>query len=296
MDRFIRQTNDKAKLTTTRMGIERMADMTLDDAIPGNQYGFTAQTQRCANGAWFGNIGNWENAQKLFADGWLDGAARAAGLRRTLDGLIPSGTITRRARKTSDTGDDLRLDAALVGDWDNAFDCRVATQQRDSNVISIAAGWIAPCTISHDDLLWNAVQLIVLCDALEDAGWRVEVRAIDGTTTYSLHKYRQLIDITIKRSEDPMRSDLVAATFGHAGVYRTLGFAAMWMVPKQQQDSLGKCWGDIDARKTIDEAVAANMISPVSLYLPRADSEDKAKTNLRAAIAKLFPESITAAA
>jgi len=88
----------------------------------------------------------------------------------------------------------------------------------------------------------------------------------------------------------------VAATLGHAGVYRTLGFLSMWCVPKAQQASLGKCMMKGEAVKAVTEATGAGMIPSVSFVLPRADSAEKARENLDEAVRALFPDRVGAAA
>jgi hypothetical protein len=301
MNKIIRSINDELKMTVTSFDVDALATISEDDAIPENVSGMLDRMKQCdmrgsgSMKAWQGGVESLAQARALFAKGWKEGADRAESLRRSLDGLIPSGTIARRTRSFGDEGDEIRLDRALAGDWDRAWESRTISQQRDSNVISIATGWIASGATNHNDLLWNAIQLIVLSDALEEAGWRVELRAIDGTYTYSHHGYLQMFDVMMKRPEEPMRSDIIAATIGHGGVYRTLGFVAMWTCPKRQQESLGRCIGISESSKheigeAAAKAVGAGMMPSVSLVIPRADNETRARNNVRAAVAELFPQ------
>lgn len=298
MDRIIHAINDAQKLTTTRLEVATLATLSQQDAPQCNRAGFhTQEFERVAfGGSWRGGVGSMDEGRALFATGWQEGADRAATLAPQLANAVPAGTITRRRRTTGETGEDFRLDAILSGNWDHAYTRREAVRVEDPAVISLSVGWIASAGVEHENLIWNALQAIILADALEQAGYRVELRAIDGTTTYSSHNYRQVIDMTMKRAEEPLRADLVAATIGHGGVYRTLGFLAMWCVPKPQQYGLGRCFRPKDTKQAIAEAVEAGMIPPVSYVLPRADNIDQARTNIREAVAALFPDRTEVAA
>jgi len=295
MDRIIHDIRSALKLTTTRINVTTLADLTAADAPAMNRDGFDKEA-RNMGGSWYGGLDSIEEARALFAAGWQAGADRAEALRPALADAIPAGTITRRRRATGDHGDELRLDAVLAGNWDAAYTRRETVRAYDPAVISIAAGWIASAAVSHENLIWNALQAIVLTDALEQAGYRVELRAIDGAVTYDLHKFRQVVDLTVKAPEEPLRADLVAAMIGHAGVYRSLGFKALWCVPMQQQPSLGRCFKPAEQAQAIKDAVDAGMTPSVSYILPRADSADTARVNLAAAVRELFPDRHAAAA
>lgn len=299
MNQIVRHINDEIKMTVTSMNVSALATISAADAVlPENVEGMKDRMAQCDKAYMYsfqGGIGSLDEARALFSQGWQQGADRANELRAVLTGLIPEGTITRRKRTIGDEGDELRIEQALAGDWDQAWESRSLSQQRDSNVVSLSTGWIAPASINPNALIWNAVQLIVLADALENAGWRVELRAIDGTTTYAKHGYLQMFDVMMKRAEEPMRPDLIAATVGHAGVYRTLGFAAMWTCPKAQQSSLGKCIGlnenaKHEVTEAVNKAVDKGMMPNVSLVIPRADSEQRARKNILDAVNELFPQ------
>jgi HEPN domain-containing protein len=292
--------DDETQNALVRMHVMDFARVTRDDAIePHNRtvsWPKKVRIQPEAPAGWYGDIHTMSQARTLFENGWRDGAARAAELRRELDSVIPSGTILRRVRTRSDDGDDLRIDAVLAGDWENAYDTRKLARMTSNNVISVSGGWIANAGVPHRNLIWNAVQMIVLCDALEDAGWRVELRAIDGT--WQSHGYGIVTDVMVKQAEEPMRADLIAATFGHAGVYRTLGFAALHTSQKALDYALGTAFGSAGVPHKITDVARSfaekGLIPPLSHAMPRADSLDTARNNLRAAVRQLFPQTAAA--
>lgn len=295
MNRIVHAVNDALCLTSTRLDVDTLGTLSAADAPECNRARFDRAASHMG-GSWTGWLGSVAEARQLFATGWQAGADRAEELRDQLAGAIPAGTITRRRRVTGDEGEELRLDAALAGNWDAAWTRRAPVRVDDPAVISLSAGWMASAAVDHEHLIWNALQAIVLTDALEEAGFRVELRALDGTNTYAMHKYTQLVDVMLKRAEEPLRADLVAAVIGHAGVYRSLGFQSLCTVPKPQQESLGRCLKADAIRKAVADAAGAGMIAPVSYVLPRADNMEQARRNLADAVAALFPGRVEAAA
>jgi hypothetical protein len=283
-----RSTSKSGKLTAVQLHYMDLPNITLDDALECNQGTLKPllSAPSCA-GAWTGGIETIDDARALFFAGWADGAARAEAMRKYVDGLIPAGTVARRTRCTSDDGEELRIDAVLAGDWDNAYTSRTTRQQRSDSVISLSTGWVAPASIPHERLIWNAVQMIVLADALEEAGWRVEVRAIDAGITSGV---TQLIDMTIKSAEEPLRADAIAAVVGHAGVFRTLGFHAICLSPKEVGSHLGTATQGDQLARAVEKAVTEGMLPSVSLCIPRADSLDQCRKNILEAVASLFPD------
>lgn len=282
---------DGGRMVHTRLTLERFATLTRDDVtVEDNRARWDNEfCSRDWRSDWVGRIGSWENAVALFTDGWPEGAARAESLADDVRHAVPQGGIVkRRTRRLMDDGGDLVLDRAMAGDWDRAFHGIVKADRRSENVVALTAGWVAPARIAHEDLIWNAVQMIVLTDALENAGWRVELRGIDGVYSNAVDNTTIMAEVLVKRPEEPLRADHIAATFGHAGVYRSLGFAVDLVGPAPVGFGLGRCLIDLNEQQAaVARLVAGNATLPSSLHLPRADSLSQCKQNIADAVAKL---------
>lgn len=274
--------------SVVRLDAAQLDQITLDDAPTTYN---RKRMERVLKGetswasSWMGNIGSLENARALFSQGWQDGGERAALLRDQISDAVPASTAPVRKRRVRDDGDELRIEQALRGEWDTAWWSMQKEQAPTPTVVSLTTGWIAMCTIPHADLIWNAVQAIVICDLLEANGYRVELRALDAVRIdrRALH----FTELTMKRASDVLQPDLIAATIGHAGVYRSLGFAAMCCHPTDTNFELGHNPDPSTRQAGIDAAIAAGVIDPISYHLPRADSERQCVANITHVLGEL---------
>lgn len=290
------QLEEKVKdhtVSLVRIHASQLADLTQDDAA--TDYNRSRFAYYCMPGessresqlktSWYGGIGSFENARKLYTEGWRAGAERAERLFATIEDMVPASVAPRRVRRSMDEGDDLRVEKVLDGDFDNAWWSTRRELLAAPNVVSFAFGWLAPNYIEHEHLIWNALQAIALADALENNGYRVELRAIDGTTPGS---NAHVTELMVKSADEPLQPDLIAATIGHAGVYRTLGFGAHCMHLTNTNYGLGACLnGKIGVTPYLNKLIEAGHADPVSYWLPRADSQEQAIANIKNALKEL---------
>jgi hypothetical protein len=239
-----------------------------------------------------GHIGSLDNARRLFSNGWQEGAERASLLRDSIGDVVPNSVTPRRVRRFSDDGDEIRVEQALRGEWDSAFVCTRKELAPAPNVVSIACGWWASCMVSHENLLWNAVQAIVICDLLENAGYRVELRALDAIVV-APNKFH-INQMMMKRADEPLQADLVAATIGHAGVYRSLGFALECCHKTNTDEVLGSVVAHEKKEALYAKAIAEQELEPLSYIIPRGDSEAACIRNIKTALEKLAPTTTAA--
>jgi hypothetical protein len=283
------------KVSVCTIHAEQLDQLRTEDAPTAfNQRAFADKMniqQRLGNhvggAAWFGGLTDIEQARDLYRRGWPEGARRTIDAKDSIGDVVPAATERRRVRRFTDDGDSLRLDQVLAGDWDNAWESRVMAPMPATRTVSIACGFIAMADVSAEGIMWNAVQAIVLTDLLESAGYRVELRAVDAVDVdgRALH----VVDMLLKTADRALDPDTVAATIGHAGVYRSLGFGAMCCQPTDTNHSLGSNPSSSLLSAGIDAAIAAGAIEPISYRLPRGDSQLAAVANIRRALADLHP-------
>lgn len=270
-----------------KLDLDAVATLTAQDCTnPSGRDMFDTKVDVRFSRKWYGGIESTDEARELFSRGWAEGAARARAKVDEVKHLVPTGAIRkRRTRRLQDDGGELHLDNALAGRWDRAFHGMAKTARRDDNVVSLVGGFTIMSGVDHEDVIWNAVQMIVVCEALENAGWRVELRGFDTLTAHGAHD-EQTFDVMVKRPEEPLRADAVAAFFGHAGVYRTLGFGMLCASNIDLHDYLGTSSGahPADAASSLANAGAIN---PVTLRLPRADSQWRCEENINNALGQL---------
>ena len=237
----------------------------------------------------FGGLSSITEAKEIFErQGWQDGAdrARAEIPSLNLGDFAPEAVAIKRRRTFADAGDTLRVEAALSGNWDQAYETRTKKATRQPVTLSVGCAFGGPGEITHDEMFWNGLQMAALCDLLEGAGWRIELRALKANNFGSTGKVHAQ-DWTVKQSDQPLRLDTTLALFGHAGVYRSHGWAALSASSYKNPGNGGHVQRGTVLVETFRRLAAASIIPPLSLIIPQAYSRDEAVRNLTAALKTL---------
>lgn len=214
----------------------------------------TKSTQgECPRGAlsmpdWYGDIESMDAASRLYVDGWKEGEARCREMADRIRRSIPPAIAIRPKRKWGPDGDDMDPMRIMSGDADVAFRTQSRRAMVGSPIITLLAPFGANCGMGQEQLFINGAQSVVLCDLLEEAGYRVEL--IGAMCLQSGHAYGQdprdwersanTFFVTLKSAHDVFRGDLMAATLAHAGTFRTLGFWTLNTSPAPAGSCLGR--------------------------------------------------------
>jgi hypothetical protein len=235
----------------------------------------------------WGDVASLDDVTALFAAGWDAGAEKARGAIAALPlaDLTPEALVMKRKRVYRDAGDTVRIESALAGDWDRAFEGRAKRLSAAPAALSVCCAFGAQGDVGHDEFFWTGVQMTCLTDLLEGQGWRVELRAVKANEMGSAGTHVQ--DITVKLADQPMRDDAVMALFGHAGVYRVYGWAGNLHTSTKVPYGMGTVLTGKELTAAVGKAADAGMIHPASLIVPQAYSRDAAIANLRAALASV---------
>lgn len=130
---------------------------------------------------------------------------------------------SRLAVTYGDEGDEIDQDRMHAGEEDVAWRRMTRNEAvRRSRVIVLDVDIIMSAGTTQEQFIWNGVQTVVLVDALEAEGFRVEVNVLQvvhlGLATAFCSRVR------VKRAQDPLRIDLLAYQAGCAALTR----AALW--------------------------------------------------------------------
>jgi len=234
----------------------------------------------------FGGVKSIDDARALFmTEGWQAGADRARREIPTLPlaDLVPEVVSMKRRRTFADQGDTLRIDTALAGNWDSAWETRSRRASRTPTTLSIGCAFGANGGVGHAEFFWTGLQMAAVCDLLENAGYRIELRALKANDfgTRSVHAQ----DWTVKQADQPLRLDTALSLFGHAGVYRTYGWAGNCATFKKTPSNNGVVQEGHEMTATFAKLAKAGVIPHISLIVPQAFSREQVITNIRAALA-----------
>ena len=237
----------------------------------------------------YGGVASITEAQDIFErQGWQTGAdrARAEIPSLSLGNFAPEAVAMKRRRTFADAGDTLRVEAALSGTWDQAYETRTKKTTRQPVTLSVGCAFGGPGEITHEEMFWTGLQMAALCDLLEGAGWRIELRALKANTFGTTGKIHAQ-DWTVKQADQPLRLDTTLALFGHAGVYRSHGWAALSASSYKTPGNGGHVQRGEMLVETFRRLSASSIIPPLSLIIPQAYSRDEAIRNLTAALKTL---------
>lgn len=188
--------------------------------------------------AWYGGLRSDSEAREILTGGWVDGVSRLNDLRRDL-GEIPTAKCRVRRVRFADQGDDLVIDRAMRGDWDQAWRTSRREQTSGPQTIELFTLYGGACSLDADEIFYKGAVATVVADALENAGYSVRLVAsfMHRDTSKSSRVGRS--DIILKEASEPLRIDGVASVLCHAGIFRSYGFRVLMALPFELNSALG---------------------------------------------------------
>lgn len=191
---------------------------------------------------WRGGVSSLEEFGKLIHGGWKDGAGRMS--ERVSDVSVPRVQSIRRRKVYGADGDEVNIHRVYSGDLDHAWETTerrlVSGNSRNARI------WVAGAFDAHTDsdkFFWRGAVACALTDALEEAGYRVEVMGYDQTTNSFQDEAGRSLDFVcrypVKGFMEPLDIPRMAAVTAHAGFLRTMLFAVMMSAPYQVVSGFG---------------------------------------------------------
>lgn len=174
---------------------------------------------------WDGGVSTVAGFKEFVNGGWREGVAK---MREAIGTLNVAGvTSIKRRPKWRDEGDELDIQRVYSGDLDRAWwssERKIVSGVVQHVRVLVAAAALS--SVESSDMFWRGAVACILVDALEEAGYRVEV----GAFAYSDHPWitkrgRTLAGVPLKAFDEPLDIERMAACTAHAGFFRTAIFA-----------------------------------------------------------------------
>ncbi len=241
-------------------------------------------TRMPSEASWFGGLRSPAAATALITDGWRDGASRLESLASEVS--APAARSRRRRLTWRDEGDDLNVDRALVGSWDNAWRTSRREWVAGPQHVTVYASIGGNSDRNSEELFWAGATALVVCDRLEQAGYAVRlVATLVAHASASDTPYR--IDLLVKDSDEPLRVDALASLTAHAGVFRTFGLASTCILPCYVGTGLGRQapWSENE-----DAYRAAGLWQEDAVRLEAAHTRVECLTEIKRALASIGGE------
>lgn len=195
--------------------------------------------------SWRGDISSLEEFKGLLHEGWRDGAAR---MTETVGEVsVPRVQSIRRRKVFAADGDEVDMHRVYAGDLERAWESTerrlVAGNSRNARI------WVEGCFnayVEADQFFWRGAVACAMVDALEEAGYRVEVMGYDqSSSSYRSGPQGQgdemdfICRYPIKGFMEPLDMPRMAAVTAHAGFLRGVLFAVMLAAPYKVTGGLG---------------------------------------------------------
>lgn len=233
---------------------------------------------------WFGGLTCRKDAENLIDYGWREGTERGSAISLSLEGTISAIEAIRRRPKWGDEGDMLCADRAMRGDWDIAFQSSGFLRTNGSKIVTIIGAFGGNWNRSAEELFWNGVQIAVVTDILEGAGYQCEVIGLN-VTSHNIEKTTGAVGITAKRAGDPVRIDQLVSVFAHAAVFRTMGFEMIARCQTPVTDGLGSSAMSIGSMSNaVRKLEALGALTTDSVIIGEAFDKASAIKNIRATL------------
>ncbi len=187
---------------------------------------------------------DWEAVYQAAGDRWADGLEILDRMLGDLaDADLPT-PVSRRRRPRFDEADGDELDYDRLRSGQPFWRATRRQNTRGPATITVVIDTAANCGVDHRDILWRGAAAIALTQRLEDAGYRVELWAVDVTAkaqaTHTERGFdRTMINaVQLKGPGDPIDpSTLINAVSGW--FYRTAIFRAICRGERQVSRTLG---------------------------------------------------------
>jgi hypothetical protein len=196
---------------------------------------------------WFGGLRSKRDGQRLLDDGWTEGSTKGGGLSLDLQGTIAAVETLRKRATWGEEGDELCADRALRGEWDVAFRTPRTIRTSGSRIVTIVGPWGGNSHRSADELFWTGVQMVVVCDLLEQSGYQTELMGMNVARQYGGYSVAM---VRGKLPGEPLRVDNLCALFAHAGLFRSFGFEMISLAAVQTSSSLGSAVNSLGQLQT----------------------------------------------
>jgi hypothetical protein len=196
------------------------------------------------NANWYGDLNGFEALDDLLTNGWSAGAKRLAEMTEKLAASMPRPANVRRKMRWADDGDEIDVQRVYSGHLDRSWRAMARRKKVQSRQVSIVTAYGGSCIESAEALFWRGAAALVLTDLLEEAGYRVQVRAIYGARSSA---GTNISMVRVKEYDEPAHPDMMAVALCHAGFFRVCGFRSYGRAPWDVMPGCGRA-GEVRRR------------------------------------------------
>jgi hypothetical protein len=233
---------------------------------------------------YWGHIDSVDALHDALRYGWAEGTVKIQDLADKIRDQIPHPYGSRRKMRWSDQGDSIDMAKVYSGGLDRAWRSSPRQRERAPRVLSLDVDVGQNCMIGADDLFWSGAAAVALTDALEEAGYRVELFA-SSTSYFKADKHHMgIVRLRAKRAHERLNPALTAALVALPATFRWYHLHAWTKHPHYLGFGFGKS-GTIG--EPLEQAMLAGHIEGAEVTLQNALSEKAAVKEVTEALERL---------
>jgi len=196
---------------------------------------------------WRGGLSTVEEVRSFISAGWREGTKK---MKETIGRLTaPTVKSVKRRAVWRDEGDEIEIGRVYSGDLDHAWR-GMERRLVDGQGAPYVRLWVSAtmvCTRKAEEFFWRGAAACILADALEEAGYRVEIVSFEQTsgtytdspTSKAVGGLDELFIIPLKGFDEALDVERVAATTAHASWLRVAYFMAKYSMDAHADYGLG---------------------------------------------------------
>jgi hypothetical protein len=189
---------------------------------------------------WRGGISSLDGFRKTLNDGgWREGQDRMTQTISDID--APRVQSIKRVKVWRDDGDEVDIHRVYAGRLEHAWETteRKLVDGYGKNYARIWSHVGFNCNFDPEQFFWRGAVACVIADALEEAGYRVQIMGYHQATGVFTDGRDYAIRFPIKGFDEPLDIPRVASVTAHASFFRAVVFGTILSAPALAAEGLG---------------------------------------------------------
>jgi hypothetical protein len=178
------------------------------------------KSSRKESSSWNGNV-NWKESKQLAQNGWLEGWKEIEKIRARISPLL-TNKIVKHLPEYAICGGSLDIGTYLANDPECFITKGYDEIVQEGKIITLVCSISFSSSISASTIIQRGAIVCALIDAIEYAGYRVEIICND-TSIYNGHKFE--VDVTLKKANQQLQMIEIAFCLAHPAMLRRMMFS-----------------------------------------------------------------------
>lgn len=179
---------------------------------------------------WNGNL-TWNQSKQLAQNGWVEGLKKIEKIQSSISPLL-TNKIVQTTQEYSISGGSIDIGTYLANDPECFINKYYDEKEQEGKIITIVCSISFSSAISANIIIQRGAIICALIDAIEYAGYRVELICNMATSysasdrTYETSQKRWFeVDVTLKKANQPLQMVELAFCLAHPAMLRRMMFS-----------------------------------------------------------------------